>query len=279
MARAPTKSIPASFVKLDSTVTQDDEYVNVRDLQVARGNHNILLAEGSRRMVWSQSFYDGLGSTDVVFYGLTSGAGVEDQRANSPIIAGMVFLSPYVQTLECYLRASGNGTNVTIYVALDRLRNLRDLSLAGSTTYSGATTATFDIPVPNNLPHNRHKMRVAFMNIYVVPETGSTIVSAKTIVAVTSDNSRIEVNDADLSTVTIGDALYFDSDTTIPARIIIALEAANVNTTYLRVDKPFGPAPTTSDTWAAKVRGDSNMVDMAIYEKEVTDFDGSNGGL
>ena len=44
-------SIPSKFVSLDSNVTAEDRYVNVRDEMVKRANHNILLARRCKRNI------------------------------------------------------------------------------------------------------------------------------------------------------------------------------------------------------------------------------------
>jgi hypothetical protein len=54
--RRKTVTIPAAFQLLDTLVTTADTFVNVRDLQVARLNHNILLAKRVGNTLFSRNF-------------------------------------------------------------------------------------------------------------------------------------------------------------------------------------------------------------------------------
>lgn len=51
--RDPDYQIPASFIRLDDRITDPDAYINARDLQVARENHNKLISRGIKRHLLS----------------------------------------------------------------------------------------------------------------------------------------------------------------------------------------------------------------------------------
>lgn len=279
MARQITKPIPSEFRKFDSTVTDADEYVNVRDLQTARRNHNILLTRGSRKVIFSQDIrFDTISTSEL--YAIGGQVGSEDVRNNFPVLTAPVLIAPYVKQVTAVIFATPGSVDVEGRMTLEPMGGLREFAAATSVTFTSSTTLyEVDIPVPYLATQERHGYRVMRWSLYLLPETGSAIVTGKTIVSVTSDNSRIEVNNADLSTVAIGDVLYF-SDATIPSRIIINVTVAGGSTRYLRVDKPFGPAPTAgSDTWSVKDRGDIVPLTFTLLEKVPTDFDGSHGVL
>lgn len=50
------KTIPANFQRLDTRTNSADSFANCRDYHVAADNHNILLAERIRRVVYTQCF-------------------------------------------------------------------------------------------------------------------------------------------------------------------------------------------------------------------------------
>ena len=42
--RVPKYTIPSAYIRLDTRVTDPDSFINVRDQQVARNNHNVQIA-------------------------------------------------------------------------------------------------------------------------------------------------------------------------------------------------------------------------------------------
>ena len=45
------KTVPSEFIRLDTNVSAADRFVNVRDLQVVRDNHNMIIGRQLRRVI------------------------------------------------------------------------------------------------------------------------------------------------------------------------------------------------------------------------------------
>ena len=281
MARQTNKPIPASFIKLDTNVTDPDEYVNVRDLQVARANHNILMARGLRRTLHASR---GQTSTNWI----VRGGNIGDERlgAQRPIVEFDILVDDIVQSVTCVIEGevarSGTGLDCKFTGVLDRPFGLRaiDSGVSSTATEGGATKITIaGIPVPFGGAKFGGKQLLRF-SLYMQPEIGSNLTTGLTLDGVANNGARIEVLDASLPSGEIeGRALYF-SDSSIPARII-SRKSTSGGQAFLFVEKPFAPIPDI-------IGGDTVEIDevaifapesLTLYEDHITTFDASRAGL
>jgi hypothetical protein len=280
MARQTNKTIPSDFVKLDTNVTDPDEFVNVRDLQVARANHNILLARGMRRTLMATR-----GQTGTRW--IVRGGNIGDDRlgAQRPIFEFDVLIDEVVQSVTCVIEGevdrSGTGLQCRFTGILDRPFGLRllDSGIQATATEGGATKITLaGIPAP--FGGNRFGgKQLARFSLYMQPEIGSNLASGIAITSVANNGGRINFPDASTPAgITEGRAVHF-SNTAIPPRVISS-ESVSGPTRSIFFEKPFAPQPIAgTDTMSIDEVAIFQMDSVTLYEDHLTAFDASRAGI
>lgn len=287
MARQTTKTIPTKFVKLDTNVTDADEYVNVRDLQVARENHNILIARGLRRTILASTRV-GVGNARWII----RGGNIGDERlgAQRQIFSAEVIIGQHVQSVTMVLDGvvSGTGLDIKFTGVIDRPFSIRNADAGVTATASqggSAKTTIANIPVPHFSPIVRlGGDQVSILSLYMQPEIGSNAASGLTINAVGSNGESVDVDTVSLSGQTEGQVMHFNT-TTIPPRICSrridsgGTPPLPVGESRLFVEKPFAPAPTTSNTLSLDTVATYTPLAVTAYEDHITTFDASRAGI
>lgn len=155
--RLPSNDIPSSFIRLDSRVTDPDAYINIRDLQVARLNHNKLIARGIKRHLCTMAAHRGFNTEypltfDQYLYSVKPGT----REYGTQCFSVPLMLSSSTKEIEVVIRGSTRHASLPskLYFAVDANRRTQPLDRANyfinitSTATLGARYA-ITLPVPD----------------------------------------------------------------------------------------------------------------------------------
>jgi hypothetical protein len=106
MSRQLTTTVPSEYLPLDNRVTDADSFCNVRDLQVARQNHNMLIAKRIKRCV-TQVVFNDANSRGPSFYGF-------DYDTGNPVTIWKqrIAINQHTKRLQLNIRATLTQINV-----------------------------------------------------------------------------------------------------------------------------------------------------------------------
>lgn len=279
MTRQLTRSIPDYFVRLDDAVTSADRFLNVRDLQRARLNHNILLARGIHHsLVWQMDCQGGT-YDNYTEYLNPFATGIDETRSVQPFLRGRVLLSPHVRKCACLLRAStSRAQQGTVYAVISLPRHERGIDAGDSVSISSATVGSYSmaaIPVPLQRLSKYSKMEVDIALYYTADEYSAVQDSAVVITATTGKS--VSCATAGLL-ANKGDIMYFD-DTTIEPRVIEDRSDSGGTSTLTARKAWFTNGPTTGNTLDTRYQSTLRLRNVTLYEQPVTDFDATVGAL
>lgn len=280
--RRISREAPTTFTRLDDAVTSADRFLNVRDLQLARQNHNFLLAYGVRQgLVWQMDAQAGVANGSTTYIN-PDFIGVDNARSATPFLRGRVLLGPMARYCVCVLQAaiSKAGETGNVYAVLSPPRSQRDLLAGDSVSITDSTIGLQiinQIPVPSYAPNKLGKVELE-LALYYTPETYSAIQdSAVAITAATATTIAVATAGVSAST-TVGDVMYFD-DATIEPRVISARNDSGGTTTFT-VRKPwFSTIPTTANTLNTRHSPALLLNSVQLYESVIADFDDTYGAL
>jgi len=265
------KTIASSLVLFDTRVTDVDHYLNVRDLQVFRENHNLLLAERTRQPLVHQVWFDGYDSNPSI---KTLEAVSTDRLRGHQAFYCRVELPPAVKELTLNVRAGfvdAAGGNVYLYPVLDGPTERRELDKTNEVITINATAETkytIDVPVSNEA------QRAGYGSFYIYVETPMYGTDLKADGAITAVGGGTQAWIQSASAPTVGDVAYFKTggvaDPTYLPRIIKSIVG-----TQQYFDGPWvGPIPVAG-TQQVNYRSVNTcrIWSLTLYPKEVTDFD------
>jgi len=100
--RKKPRTIPSAFTRFDDHVTSADEFANCRDLQTARGNHNILAARRVQQTIFTCAFASDHGTTAVprVVRYTTFRSRLQPEQDESEILRTQIFVPQWTQQLR-----------------------------------------------------------------------------------------------------------------------------------------------------------------------------------
>lgn len=281
--------IPDTYVKLDSDVSAADRFVNVRDTQIVRRNHNIICARSvCRENIWSWNVQRGAlwadGTADFFSHDLP---GVINTKVVEPIVRAKVLIGPF--TKEVFLYATGyagpededTSASIKLYATLSPPGAPREISEAYSSpemfneSHSDFESLSITIDVPPS-PIREGAYREYELALYVQAiDYGSAIDSAVAITAATEDT--VSVATAGLGAYN-GSAIYFN-DSSIQPRVI-AERTDGGGTSVLRVRKPWlEKAPSTANTLNSIAVATLVCRSLSLYENPPLDGFSANPTL
>lgn len=279
--RVPT--IPSEFIRLDSTVSDADAPVNVRDEQVKRENYNILLARRVRHPLVTQVFRGTDWTTDgQTFKHYDYSVNLPDRSIDALPLTGhigswRVRVPPFCREFTLRMRAkmdtaSGDAEVFPVGVIGNPLNY--------SFTVTGASYAEYeqDIVVSDG---TRHGFDHTIGLMYSCDSYGSALGDGIAVawaenVSIIPSKAYVVGVSTIAATASVGDMLYFTSPAnTIQPRCIVAIESITVDaTTYERiwVDKPWDVLPEAGDTYKSFAVAGMMVQTICINPKATTDF-------
>lgn len=255
-------TIPAKFIRLDDRVTAADQYVNARDMQILRNNHNMLLARRVRQPV---AQFGGKG------WQPTGTTNVYSIRAASREMGDIFLTTPItvpIGTRELRFTMTGvrlANTSVDIYPCVDGPDESTEPNDAYKLTI-GSTNVVKNVtfPVPTSVTATGLGTFYAIIGGGLTNEadlnTGIAIVdvSPTTFTAATS--------------MTVWSAGCYFSNLGIEPRRMVSRTAIGANFLYT-LDAPFNvrPIPGTT-TVSTKPTYGFNFNSAALHAVQITDF-------
>jgi hypothetical protein len=270
-------AMPSEFIRLDEEVVQADRFVNVRNQQVMRDNHNALCMGGHMRPV----FADELAAT----YSASSfpsqiipaegWAGLDERRHLTGLYNQDIFVSQHVKKLKLYVQLRiASGYDAEFYAGLfTRARGNRTMTNFTSTA-SSTTWHTVDLTMPVLARNNSHWRQVTFRLMWTPSELGSDRLGTPAAISAVGRH-WCTVTTSAITGVAVGDVMYFTgagpgyaTDTSIEPRIIQGRIDSGANTTfYARDTMPWVEGvPTTSHYLQAKGCALLELFSVQLYE-------------
>lgn len=270
-------TIPSSFTRLDATITAADAYANVRDMQIARRNHNILLAQRIRQPIFAQTF--GQADYDTATVGkdaLEFDSLVNPTRAGGDLLMLMpIYVPPWTKyltlTIEAAVRDSTEG-NFELYPHVDSYQGIREIDPAVVITVNNNSKTEFTVQVP--VPEFVAQTGAGVFMLYGV---GQIFVAATKVAAAITDAGATFITSA-FGASYEGYAMIF-SDTEIEPRIITYMRDLGA-TQRAYTNPPFNKIPIPNTTTVAVFRVNSlKLYNACLYATAITDFSGTDGTL
>ena len=279
--RRLARTVPTSFIRLDSAVTSQDRFLNVRDMQVARLNHNKLVGFTGIRCAYHCQL--GAGPTAYSSFinpGLT---GIGSAISSPPIIRTRVLLTPNVRTVKVYADAQATKVGIRLYYVLSHPGVERQPDTAESLYYTAAFGGVFNTTVtvpPGGI--RRFQWRefdfAAYVNpVEVGPVRNATVaISAATTTSVTVATASIS------ALVQRGDLMYFDTAAGVqpyPGPRVISSTSISGANTILHTLWPWGSDVPVPGTHRVTVRDMSalELTSLTMIEEPTTYFDAYRG--
>jgi len=295
LLRTPT--IPSEFIRLDSTVSDADAPVNVRDEQVKRENYNILLARRVRHPLVTEVFR-GVG-WDIDEYGddtdLTNGqifkhfaysVPIGDRPVDTLSFVGAAMIAtwkvrvpPFCRELTVRIRAkmtTASGDAAVFPIGCVGPPANYDVTVTG-TSYDEYEV---DIPVSDGSKSAfNHVIGLSYVcEAYDGAQGANTVAWAENISTIPA---RAYVVGTDVISGEVGDVIYFTTPSnTIQPRAIVALETITVDgTTYQKVwvDKPWDVLPVAGNVYNTEAVAGLVVHSVTIVPKATTDFGETSG--
>lgn len=289
------RTIPTNFIKLDTNISAADQYANVRDIQVAKENHNILIARGLHKNVcYGDLTPSAAVRSATTAYGYpwfaNSTIGHNSKRHLACMVDCLVYLEPNVQTCTFTVNATAipeqegtSGGDLYLYPVLSQNFLRREIMMTNKITIpAGSAEAqyTCTVPVPDADLSDGRGFKRFFFNVYAAATLGDEVVASQSTDAVGPNNEYIQTTTAKAGSplaALYGGVIYFD-DATIGQRTIIQIVQSGL-TVYLYVDRPWDVnPPTAADNHSVTVAGAALVGSFNLFEDTITDF-GSSGGV
>lgn len=275
----PEYAIPSEYQVIDDDAFDRYSFMNARDHQLVRKNHNILSARGVRQ--------------NILTYGIAGSVSAETLRpvvgtARSAYqLTGARFTPPPgAKTVVVNLYGSCGGTvttlSATLHGVVDHIGLLGTVSSSASVSVAQTDPTgkfTFNVPVPRQ---NRVSEPL-ILRLLVSCEVDSTnktgFSGAATVV---TDSGLDYVDIAYGSGLTYGGQYIYltdgSGDAQTPRRCIKHVDDG-ASYERLFVDRPWDSIPLSDGTIDAEVRNMSSLsvISISAYTKAVTDFHGRPG--
>lgn len=280
--RRLSRTVPANYIRLDDSVTSADRFINQRDMQIARLNHNKLVGFTGARCAYHCQF----GASNIYFASFVNPemTGVSDAITTPPIIRARVLLTPHMRKLSANVYGATTKTaGMRLYFVLSHPgveRQIRDSEsiLFASTT---AANSTCDVTIPAG--GIRRRQWIEFdLAVYVNAASYGAVLHA-TVAIVSATTTSVTVATASISgAVQRGDLIHFDTAAGVQPypgpRVITSTSVSGANTT-LHVLWPWAVDVPVAGTHRVTVVAMSALLleRISLLEVPMDDFDSYRG--
>jgi hypothetical protein len=267
-------TVPSEFIRLDDTVTDPDAYVNVRDMQVVRDNHNILIARMLKRQIFTW-----IGIEDGSTYGRSylnlMTVKPASRESGDVMMTIPLFVTPFTKELEIILYAQRwtNTVDCKLYPVLDGAGISGEISTSYEFDVTAVAFAKYSVSLP--VHEKIAQAGTCTLNLYM-----AGIMYGAALSAVDSDvndvgPSWVDVDDSagGAGVITDNVACYDTSDTEIPPRLYVGSVGLTGALKRVYVDSPWDKFPNVGATkFNQKAVQACTIQSMSIYEKSVSSF-------
>lgn len=282
MSRLLDVNVPSTFLLLDSHVTAADEYINVRDEQVARANNNILLASRIKRQIMTYT----LPGNSMKYYG------TDDHDSGNPMRLWhqTIAINQTTKRLRLYIRAyltdldAGSSLTQDVYlypvispVGAPRqyVPSTRITVDQAFSTYAESAAKTFTVIIPVNVVPSMslwEGRRLVDFDIYMLGRLDTTNTLATGVTIDDVGYNWVKLSGAG-STVSTGEAIEINGQ----IRTCIEKSAS-----LKIVDKPWSFSPAIipgSDTATIREILGVHILSMSLFELPETTLMDTQGAM
>ena len=262
-------TIPDEFIRLDSRITFADAFVNVRDMQVARSNHNILVARGVKRHLVT---YIGAPGNSTYFYSCSPAS----RDVGDVLMNFTLRLTP--QTRELVVVMTGRRRSVDadckIYYGLDGAGESGEIDTTNFMDVTSVVAGT-RYTMTMNVKEAAARIGQCSVNFYLDGTTyGNDLMGASCgITDAGSDWVDVDTNIAGISVPT-GSAIYLDNSPGKQEPLLVTGGlTTGALTSKLFLDRPFTVTPhPLVDTFEARAAAGVQIDSLTIYEAGNSSF-------
>jgi len=263
--------IPSSFNRLDSQVSDPDSYINTRDQQVLRENHNVLIARGIKRQL--MNIVSANASGHGTWWRMWS-IRTPTRDSGDILLFAPLGLSMQTKKLSIVVRAaSGSASNdINLVAFLDTPGASGQFATVGGPV-TGTAMAKYTVEVP--VPRQAQLAGRCTLNLYMEGKMfGSDLLGASCAIdAVGPDYIDVDTTAA-ATTALVQEGVYVDSDLAIaPRRVTLVQSLPGAWKYRLHIDGPWEQLPIAgTDTIEQREAALLQVESVTIYEQSVTDF-------
>lgn len=282
--RLPDYEIPSNFQPFDDTTHDPDKFANVRDMQVLRKNHNVIVAQRLRRPILQLKLTSGGTPTASDYVTFRSGRPASIGTAPT-ILQHPVWLTQLTQKLRLVILARKNqygGTEFAvdpkIYPKLHPLHVQREIDVTECITVSSLAAWTeyaVDFPVPHtfNRPRAYFRGRNVFeLCLYLKTAVDDTVDGLLSSGIGISDLGPNWIEPSVAMSAVVGAVIYCDTDYTISPRMLIRYAPGLGVIGRYYVDRPWSRLMQSTDTVAVRMTHGVDIKEISLYELPITDF-------
>jgi hypothetical protein len=277
--RILSHAVPSEFIRLDDTISDPDEFLNVRDLQVARENHNILIARGIKRHLFTYVNPITIATpADKTFHSARPAS-----RETGDVLMFMPFrVSSQTKELVVVLQAarSSASADCDVYYAVDGggSTGVIDTGDAFSITSTAGTGAKVSktISLPARVANSNHCVLYLYLQglMFGADQYGGNA----TILDVGPDWVDVDLTPGGGgTTATVNNAIYVNTVATPKQdpRLITGIETINAGADQYRLhlDAPWSSLPVPGvDTLEEQQTIGVNLMTVSVYENSLSNF-------
>jgi hypothetical protein len=266
--RVPT--IPASYQLLDDRVTDADQFANVRDLQKARENYNILLARRVHYPIATIATMDD--ASDGSPMALTeSGVVTLSVASDTNQFSLPIYLPPFTKHVTVWMNAASSDASgdVNVYPSIGSERFTPFANSNTSVTVTGTSYAEYEVDVPIRSVGDFAR---AILTVFFSPDwTGSDLEGGAISIA---DSGADWVLGTSVSSG--GSTVYFNgTGSPLPRQILseTALTIGGTNYWKIIATEPWDQRPIAgTHTYNTRNVPALNLKSFCAYPKAVSDF-------
>ncbi len=268
-------TIPSAFERLDSEATENDTFVNVRNLQTLAQNHNILAARRAKRPLLQHLFNlttSNLGGEETHNFSQVKPLSINQVV---PIYEAMLHVSQLTKKLKLVVRAYGAASpDYSLFAVLQPVDQPSTMSDEYELVVSGASLQKVSVDL--DVPKQAGPLENSHFNVYLFRLFAEGVMDSSDFKAATAIQSvgGDWFESTALGSVPIGSVVYW-SDTDIEPRTIISSSGD-----FYYVDKPFNKKPIPgTDTAAVRTTATAELHSLSIYEMPLTSLELEPGPL
>ncbi len=268
--------IPSAFIRLDSTTHSNTRYVNVRNQQVIRQNHNVLLAQRCRRVLHSFTPV-ALGGTNaadgggvIACYMSLNLYGNAVIGSAKPIYVAYIPLNGIMTQVSVDIRAGNTGAaDLYIYPVIFAPGVVPYMPIGNYVTFATGTGTWDEVTATVQIPK---LARLKKMGVFCLFAKGVMDGGAKGVANI-ADSDYMWVTTTVATGAVIGDWVYCPTNNAIQPRVVTHIEPA---TNKLFINEPWNilPVPGT-DTLDTRSTSQLSLCALTIREKRIGGFDES----
>jgi len=277
-------TIPAEFLRIDSTLTDEDEAVSVYLAQKRLENFNILVARRVRQPLLTKHFKADDYTVDgpsLLWTGVVPpNAGPAGVVTKCAMLGPWpIAITPYCQYVTSWIWAKSSSATLDTFLYY-AIRGPDDAYMTrddDKVTVTGTSYAEYETDIP--VPQSARASGRGELCVFYTCEMSAADKDAGSINVVDWGPNYVVGDSQYAGSIVKGDIIYFDTDSTIDPRFILSEQAvtSGASTFYkVTIDGVWNHPPDLDDDYNVRAIGRFIPQTMCLAPKAISNFAGSN---